>query len=94
MATTVNAGTTFHIWNFTLSTSDTRIVLNQKVNSLIIKCRTAVDLYLRESAGDSDYLTISAGTSFTFDLSTCNLEPFALRAASGTPVAEILGTID
>jgi len=91
MPTLVSSGQDFRIWNFTLSTSDTQIVLNEKVNSLIIKCRTSVDLYLRRSGGDSEYFTIPAGSSLTLDILTSNLEPFALRAASGTPVAEIIG---
>lgn len=92
MAVATNAGQDFRVWNFTLSTSDTQIVLNRKVNSLVIKCRTSVDLYLRRGGGASDYFTIAAGSSFTLDVATPNLEPFALRAASGTPVAEIVGT--
>ena len=93
MAQTVNSGREIHIWNFTLSTTATKIVLNQKVNSLVIRCRTAVDLYLREG-GAGDYFTIPAGSSLTLDINTNTYEPFYLSASTGTPVAEILGTLE
>ena len=88
----VTGGQEFRIWNFTLSTSDTQIVLNQRVNTLVIRCRTSVDLYLRRSNGDDYYFTIPSGSSFVLDVATGNLAPFALRAATGTPVVEIIGS--
>jgi len=96
MATSINSGREFRIWNFTLSTSDLQIVLNDKyVNSLIITSRDpSIDLYLRRGTGDSSYFTIPGGTALTLDIGVLNLRPFSLTAASGTPVAEILGTIE
>ena len=93
MATVTTGGQEFRIWNFTLATTDTQIVLNERVNSLVIRCRQQIDIYLRRSSGDSDYFTIPAGSSLTLDVQVRNLEPLALRSASGTPVVEILGTI-
>lgn len=94
MSTTTNAGQGFRIWNFTLSTSFQKIVLNQKVNSILIQCRTAVDIYIDEDNSGTDYFTIKAGSALTLDLSTRTLEPFSLKAASGTPVAEIIATFE
>lgn len=51
-------------------------------------------MYLRESAGASSYITIPAGASLSLDCHVKNMEPFALRAASGNPIAEILVTMD
>ena len=93
MATTVNAGQEFDIWNFTLSsTADTAIVLNRKVNSITIRCRSSIDLYLRSGGGANDYFTIPSGSTFNLDINTGTLTPFYLRSASSTPVAEILAT--
>lgn len=94
MSTSTNAGKKFRVWNFTLSTSDTAITLNQNVNSVLIQCRTNIDLYIRQGSGDSDYFTIKAGSSLTLDINTVNLTPFALRAESGSPVVEIIGSYE
>ncbi len=92
MATFVSSGSNFRVWNFTLSSSDdTQIVLNERVNTLVIRCRSAVDIYLKRSAGATDYFTIPSGTALTLDVHTGNLEPFSLKAASSSPVAEIIG---
>ena len=92
MGTTTNAGRNFNIWNYTVTTADTSIALTQYANSFIIRCRTAVDIYLRTSVGAATYFTIPANTSFTFDLATSTTTPFVLRSSSGTVIVEILGT--
>ena len=92
MAETTNTGRKFFIWNYTVTTSDTPIVLNQYVNSLLIRCRTAVDIYLRVSAGATPYYTIPSGGSLTLDMATSSLTPFTLTSSSGSVVVEILGT--
>lgn len=96
MATSVNSGREFKLWNFTLSTSDLQIVLNDKyVNSIMIKSRDpSIDIYLRRGTGDGAYFTIPGGTTLTLDIAVINLRPFSLTAESGTPVVEILGTIE
>lgn len=92
MATSINYGNDFRVWNFSVgATSDTQIILNKEVNAVIIKCRTAVDLYLKRGAGDTYYFTIASGTIFTLPMSTPNLEPFALKSGSGTVDVEIIG---
>lgn len=91
MSTSVNSGKDFFIWNYSVGTSDTPIVLNQYVNSLLIRCRTAVALDLRESAGASTYFTIPSGTTLTLNLSTRSLTPFSLTSENGTVTVEILG---
>lgn len=67
------------------------------MNRVIIKCRTAVALEVRESAGSPDYYTIASGGSLQLDMSARVIEgvvqPFNiwLRSGTGTVVAEILG---
>ena len=94
MATFVSSGSKFRIWNFTLSTDPQQIVLNEEVNTLVIRCREAIDLYLKPNTGAGEYFTIPSGTALTLDVHTGNLEPFSLHAASSTPVAEIIGIIE
>ena len=93
MATSINKGTDVQIWNFELNaTTDTGVMLNTRfVNSLIIQCRTAVDIYLRKEQGDTEYFTIKSGTVLHLDVSNRELVPLWLKSASTTPVAEIIG---
>lgn len=64
-------------------------------NSLMIKCRTTVDMQLRKVPNDANYLTIPGGSTFTFDISPGSTQTlFYLRASTGTPVAEILITTE
>ena len=91
MATSVNKGQDLHVWNFSVGTTNTQLVLNQKVNHVQIQCRTAVDLEFYESTGSADYFLIKSGTVFTLDLNARDLKPFAIRSTSGTIVVEIVG---
>jgi hypothetical protein len=92
MSTAINYGRNTRVMNVTLSsTADTAITINNKyVNAAIVQCRTAVDMYFRREQGDSEYFTIKSGTVLTLNLQPTENEPFYLRAASATPVAEIL----
>lgn len=99
MSATVNSGSDYEIRNITLSsTADTPIDFNNRfINSIFIKCRTAVDLYLRRLPSSANYITIPAGSSFTLDCAVSDQSQGGyiagyLRAATGSPVAEILGT--
>lgn len=92
MAYPINGGDNFEVRNITAnSTTDTPIDFSQKVNKVIIKCRTAVDLYLRQTVSNSNYFTITSGTVFTFDCGVGNTIPFYIRSASTTPVVEAIG---
>lgn len=95
MAQAVNAGTDLRVFNFSVTTTGTPIVINDKrLNSFIIQCRTSVDLYLRESGGANDYFTIKAGTAFVLDIRANDPTPFHLTSASGTVTVEIIGHIE
>lgn len=93
MSTTVNNGTSIEVYNFTLSSSaDTQIVINDKdINTFVIRCRSAIDLYLKSGAGATNYYTIPSGTSLTLSFNARTLAPFSLKAASSTPEVEIVG---
>lgn len=98
MATTVNSGVNFEIRNITLnSTTDTPVDFNVQVNSVVLKCRTAVDITIRRTSGGADYFTIPSGQSLTLDAATLDnslggyIYCYA-RAATGTPVLEAIGT--
>lgn len=95
MSTAVNSGREFRIWNFSVGTSGSEIVLNQRVNSVTIKCRTNVDLELREGGGAGDYFTIPGGTSLELDSLPQQLSSvFYLTSTSGTVNVEIIGSIE
>lgn len=90
MAIQTNAGRKVEVYNFSVGTAGSTIIINDKdVNSFVIQCRTAVDLYLRESAA-GDYFTIKAGTALTLDIQPDTLEPFHLTSGSGTVTVEII----
>lgn len=95
MANSVNAGQDFEIRNITLNaTTDTPIDFNNKfINSVMIRCRTSdIALYLRRSENSNDYFTIPANQTLTLDVAIRNqTQPFYLRSASATPVAEVIG---
>lgn len=93
MATVTNAGQDFEIRTITLNSSnDTIVDFLQRVNSIIIRCRTAVDIYIRHDNNSADYFTIPAGSSLTLDVGMGTKTPCYLRASSGNPIAEIIGT--
>lgn len=90
MPTQINKGRKLEIYNFSVDTGGSTIVINDKnVNSFLIQCRTAVDLLLRESAS-GDYFTIKSGTVLTLDIQPNTLEPFHITSGSGTVVVEII----
>lgn len=91
MAETVNSGTNFFVWNFSVGTTDTPIVLNQYISSAVIRCRSSVDIQIRRSGGDTPYFTIPSGSALTLDITTRTFTPFALTSTSGTVTVEILG---
>lgn len=98
MSTTTNAGFNYEVRNITLNANtDTQIDFNQQVNSVLIKARTAVDIYLRRSSGGSNYLTIPSGTALTLDVAMTDTSQGGyivgwLRASSGNPIAEVIGS--
>lgn len=93
MATTTNAGQLYEIRNITLNaTTDTPIDFSQEINSIVIHCRTSVDLQLRKIANDANYFTIPAGNSFTLDVAYGNTIPCYMRSTSGSVVVEVLGS--
>lgn len=94
MATAVNTGRDFFVWNFSVGTNGSTLVLNQKVNSLVIQCRTGVDINIRRSAGASDYFTLKSGSTLTLDIGTNNLAPLHITSTSGTVVIEVIGHIE
>mgnify|MGYP001612908417 CR=1 FL=1 len=94
MATTTSSGTDIRVFNFSVTTDGIPITINDKsINSFVIQCRTAVDMYLRESGGAGDYFTIKAGAAFTLDIRANDFTPFHLTSASGTVVAEVIGHV-
>lgn len=95
MATSINSGADFEIRNITVnSTTDTPIDFNNRVNSVLIRCRSSVDLYVRYLPNASDYFTIPSGTSLSLDVSMRRPdEAFYIRSASATPIVEVIGSI-
>ena len=63
---------------------------DRKANAFIIQARTAVDIQISREAGMSQYWTIKSGTVLELDLKSAKEQPFFLRAASGSPVAEVI----
>ena len=102
MSVTTNAGRNYEIRNISANaTTDTALDFNNKfINSIIVRSRTTtIDLYLRRNIGDADYITIPAGQTLTLDCSLIDQTQGGyiigyIRSASGTPVIEVLGTID
>ena len=91
MPTETTKGKKIEVYNFSVDTNGSTIVINDKnVNTFVIQCRTAVDLYLRESAGAGDYFTIKSGTVFTLDIQPGSYEPFHITSGAGTVVVEIV----
>lgn len=94
MSSTINYGTGFFIWNFSVPTTGASIVLNQDVNSVVIQNRTAVDIQLRTSGGASDYFTIKSGTNLPLGVNTTTKTPIHLTSTSGTVNIEIIGYLE
>ncbi len=108
MMQTVNGGRDFFIYTLSLPvgvdvpfgittgyTPGAGQAQTMNANSIMIKCRTSVDMQFRKTAASAEYITIPAGGTFTFDISptqTQNL--FFLHSTAGTLVAEIMVTIE
>ena len=98
MATLTNSGQNYEVRNITLnSTTDTAIDFNQQVNSIVIKARTSVDVYIRRTSNDGNYFTIPAGSSLMLDVSmTDNSQGGYIsgwaRSESGAPILEVIGS--
>lgn len=91
MPTNTTAGHKVEVYTYSIDTNGSPIVINDKnINRFKIQCRTAVDLYLREGGGASDYFTIKSGTVFELDIQPGSLEPFHLTSGSGTVTVEIV----
>lgn len=87
----VISGKTFTIQNVTLNSSDwVEIDFTRKFYSVLIKCRTSVDLYLKRTDADTTYLTIPSGQSLSLAISMGESNHFYLKSASSTPVAELV----
>src|SRR5258708_752674 len=59
------------------------------VSSVAIQCRTAVDIQLRTTNGNTNFFTIKSGTIFNLDISPTALgagqiQPFFLRSGTGS----------
>lgn len=97
MATTTNSGQNYEIRNITLnSNTDVPIDFNQRVNSIVMRCRSSIDVYLRKTNGDSGYFTIPSGSSFALDVALIDEAEGGFiagwaRSASSTPVLEVIG---
>ncbi len=97
MPQVVIGGQDYEIRNITLSsTDDTEVDFNEQVNSVVIRCRTEVDMQFRKTDNNGNYFTIPAGSSLTLDVNVTDKAQGGfifgfLRAASGTPVAEVIG---
>ena len=93
MATTTNAGQDYQVRNIAVnSTSDTAIDFDREVNSVLLQCRTSIDLYVRRNANDADYFTVFAGSVLTLDVARGDNDVCWVRSASGTPTVEAIGT--
>ena len=98
MGTTVIKGTSIEILNLTTSsTDDIQVGFIHAVNTVLIKARTAVDLQVRSSRGNSFYYTIPSGGTLELDVEG-NIKDGAvqamniwIRSTSATPVAEVIG---
>lgn len=91
----VNGGTDFEIRNIEANnTTDTPIDFSTRiVNSVVIRCRTAVDLQIRKNQNDADYFTVPSGTTFTLNAGSRKINAFYVRSASATPTVEVIGII-
>ena len=95
MSMATNAGTDIRVWDFSVLTTGTNIVINDKrINTFAIQCRTAVDIQLRESGGAGDYFTIKSGTVFVLNVRANDPTPFHLTSTNGTVNVEIIGYIE
>lgn len=85
------SGKNVRVQNVTLNASTfTEVVPASKFYSVLIKCRTAVDIYFKRYSTDTDYITIPSGQSMSLAISMDADNPFYLKAASATPVAELI----
>ncbi len=97
MATLVAKGRKLELKNLPLTSSDdTQIGFSQPVNSVIIKCRTAADIYIRGSRGGASYYTLASGTTIQLDLvgdaKEGVIQPTNIwLRGSGSVVAEVIG---
>ncbi len=87
----VISGKNFSIQNITLNASTwVEIDPSSRFYSVLVKCRTSVDLYIKRIDTDTDYLTIPAGQSLSLAISMGVNNHFYLKAASSTPIAELV----
>lgn len=98
MATVTTGGRYAKIVTLALTaTDDTQVGFTESINTLIIKCRTGVDLQVRSSRNSPDYFTVPSGQSLTLDIlgninSLGVVDPLNIwiRSATGSIVAEVL----
>lgn len=98
MANIIGHGNKITVKNVTLNdTSDIGVGFDKPVNTVILQARTAVDFYIRDGNAEVDYFTVKSGTVLTLNLfarvnqNGIQATNLYLRAASGTPVVEIIG---
>ena len=94
MPTFTSLGIDFDIVNYSLTTEDTVIVIDQTVNSVVIQARTSVDLQIRRSTADADFFTLKSGSSISMDifkkLQGISTNVVAIRTSSGITTLEII----
>lgn len=99
MAGVITGGNNIITKNLTVTaTTDTQIGFNQPVNTVILKCRTGVDLQIRSSQGATEFFTLPSTQTLTLYLTAQGQEngvmlPTSIwvRSGTGTVVVEIIG---
>lgn len=88
------SGSNFTVTETTISDSAfTEVTPPTRFNSALIKCRTAVALYIKRLTADTEYFTIPASQALELDINGTDANTFFLKSASGSVTAEILWSL-
>jgi hypothetical protein len=96
-ATTITSGNRQDVKNVSVpATGFTALTFSHAVSSVIIQCRTAVDVRFYQYKGEvppTEYFTIKSGTVLRFDLQTKESVPQVgwLQSGTGTVTVEAIG---
>jgi len=63
-----------------------------RYNSCLIRCRSAVDVYIKRKSADSTYFTIPSGQALELDINGSDAQTFFLKSGTGTVTVEIMWT--